>query len=212
MSLPFTPTQFFEVFQRYNEAVWPAQIALGLLAAAAVGLVIARRARPVFLILALLWAWMGLAYHLAFFRAINPVAALFGVAFLIAAADFFWNGVLRERLQLGWPAPARAAAGLALMGYALVGYPLVAVLAGQAYPAMPTFGLPCPGTIFTAGVLLFLKAPYPRHVLLVPLAWTLIGVQAALLFGVSEDFGLLGAAAALAWLALPQCAGRVRVA
>ena len=26
MSLPFTPTQFFEVFQRYNEAVWPAPV------------------------------------------------------------------------------------------------------------------------------------------------------------------------------------------
>jgi len=33
MNLPFTSEQFFDVFRRYNEAVWPAQIALNLIGA-----------------------------------------------------------------------------------------------------------------------------------------------------------------------------------
>lgn len=38
MRLPFTNEQFFTVFRRYNEAVWPAQWMLVGLAVLAVGL------------------------------------------------------------------------------------------------------------------------------------------------------------------------------
>lgn len=43
MNLPFTPEQFFEIFRQYNEAVWPAQIALNLFALTAVDLIVAAR-------------------------------------------------------------------------------------------------------------------------------------------------------------------------
>ena len=32
MNLPFTAEQFFDVFRRYNESVWPAQLALNAIA------------------------------------------------------------------------------------------------------------------------------------------------------------------------------------
>ena len=59
--MPFTTQQFFEVFARYNIAVWPAQLVLNALAVLAVLLV--RRGRPsdgrwVCAILASLWAWI----------------------------------------------------------------------------------------------------------------------------------------------------------
>jgi hypothetical protein len=38
VNLPFTPQQFFEVFARYNAAVWPAQIGLNAVALACVAL------------------------------------------------------------------------------------------------------------------------------------------------------------------------------
>jgi hypothetical protein len=44
MPLPFTVEQFLDVFRRYNEQVWPAQLALLLLGVGAV--VLAARARP----------------------------------------------------------------------------------------------------------------------------------------------------------------------
>jgi hypothetical protein len=199
MSLPFTRAEFFEVFARYNEAVWPLQLAFYALALVAVALALSRgrhAGRAISLILALLWAWMGAVYHLGYFRAVNPAAAVFGVAFLAGAAAFAWEGGVRNRLRF----EERSGAGILLLAYALVGYPVLAALFGPAYPAMPTFGLPCPTTIFTIGMLALLRAPYPRHVFLVPVLWTLIGVQAALLLGVHEDLGLLAAAAAGMWL------------
>lgn len=56
---------------------------------------------------------------------------------------------------------------------------------------MPTFGLPCPTTVFTIGLLAFLKRPYPRSVFIVPILWCLVGFQAAFLLGVPQVLGLL---------------------
>ena len=204
MSLPFTRMEFFDVFVRYNEAVWPAQIVLNALAVVALGLVFVRRGhvdRFIAAILALLWLWMGAVYHLGYFRSINPAAIAFGGAFLLGAAAFAWEGVARNRLRFDARDRAQSRIGYALIAYALVVYPLLAVLLGHAYPAMPTFGLPCPTTIFTLGMLALLRPPYPRYVLAVPVLWALVGVQAALLLGVPEDFGLIFAGAAGLWLA-----------
>jgi hypothetical protein len=94
----------------------------------------------------------------------------------------------------------RTASGVALVVFALVVYPAWSVRAGHGYPAMPTFGLPCPTTLFTIGVLALLVAPYPRSPLVVPLLWCLVGAQAAFLLGVQPDLGLLAAAAVAAFL------------
>lgn len=204
MSLPFTRTEFFAVFASYNEAVWPAQLALYALGVAALGLVFVRRrysGRLIAAILALLWLWMGGVYHLAYFRPVNPAAGLFGGAFLLAAAAFAWEGVVRQRLRFEPRAGAAGAIATVLLAYALVIYPLLAMLLGHAYPAMPTFGLPCPTTLFTLGMLALLRPPYPAYLLVVPVLWTIVGVQGALLLGVYEDFGLVFAGAAGLWLA-----------
>jgi hypothetical protein len=73
---------------------------------------------------------------------------------------------------------------------------------GRAFPQIPTFGLPCPTTIFTIGMLAFLSSPFPRYVFAIPIAWALVGTQAALLFGIYEDLGLLAAGLAGLWLAI----------
>lgn len=73
MDLPFSQEQFFGVMADYNVAVWPAQFAAMMLAIAMVVLVVRvpeRAGRPVSYGLALLWSWMALAYHLAFFWSI----------------------------------------------------------------------------------------------------------------------------------------------
>lgn len=205
MSLPFTTDEFLDVFRRYNEAVWPAQWALVLLAVLAVGLAARgprRAGREVSFILAFLWAWMGVVYHIGFFAAANPAATFFGVLFILQALMFARVGVSRDGLAFDIRRDARGVVGALLVVYALAVYPLVGMLAGHAYPRMATFGLPCPTTILTIGLLVWASPRAPRVLLLVPVIWTAIGSSAAGLLGMREDLGLLVAGLAGAWAAV----------
>ena len=194
MQLPFTVEQFFGVFQTYNSAVWPAQILLLVLAALAVIFIAFRRSWSgvaVSAILAVLWIWIGAAYHLAFFARINPVAYGFGALSIVGGFMFAWHGVIRRSLGFGFGKSLRAAIGTALLVFALVVYPIWGTLAGHGYPALPTFGLPCPTTIFTIGVLALASGTRLRAVLTVPILWSLVGSQAAFVLDVKPDLGLL---------------------
>lgn len=62
---------------------------------------------------------------------------------------------------------------------------------GHDYPATPTFGLPCPTTILTVGVLLTVQGRVPVSLSVVPILWGGIGGSAALLLGVQTDYVLL---------------------
>lgn len=197
MHLPFTSAQFFEIFRAYNTALWPAPV---LLTALALGMV-AAAVRPrewthVFISAALagLWLWTAVAYHLAFFARINPAAYVFVAVCLLGTAAFVRQGIvaraLRFRVTRGW----RAAVGAALVLYALVVYPLWTWLSGHPYPAMPTFGLPCPTTLFTVGMLCFLERPHPPCPVFAPLIWSVIGASAAFLLGVQADMALIASA------------------
>ena len=199
MKIPFTVEQFFGVFRDYNLAVWPAQVLLVALAMAALVLVVAPQRRSgvaISSILAFLWAWMALAYHLAFFSSINPLAYAFAGLSLAGAGIFFWQGVVRHRLEFKLSANARTAVGLGLVFFSLVLYPLWSYYAGHRYPALPTFGLPCLTTLFTIGLLAFLVAPYPRSLFVIPVLWCFVGAQAAFLFDVPQDLGLIVAGVA----------------
>jgi uncharacterized protein DUF6064/uncharacterized protein DUF5661 len=204
MTLPFTLEQFLRVFADYHRAVWPA---LAVLYGLGVGMaVLAYTGRPgaargVALGLAFLWAWMGGVYHIGFFRAINPAATAFGVAFLgQAVLLLLWSARPAER-QVGAVRGAQAWLGGVVLAYALLAYPLIGWAVGHRYPASATFGLPCPTTIATLGLLIWGRPAAPWWVFPVPLLWGVVGGSAAFSLGMWEDLGLLGAGlATLAWL------------
>ena len=60
---------------------------------------------------------------------------------------------------------------------------MLSVWLGHAYPAMPTFGAPCPTTLFTIGMLCFLVPPYPRAPLVAPILWAVVGSRSGLPVG-----------------------------
>jgi len=204
VQLPFSIEQFFQVIRAYNLAVWPAQVAFNLLAAAAVALLFVRRrwtSRLICAILAALWVWIAVAYHLAFFSAINPAAYVFAALFLVGAAAFAW-GAVRDRHRFAATRSVDAAVGAALLAYALVVYPAWATASGHAYPDLPTFGLPCPTTIFSIAMLAFVVHGRARLLLVAPIVWSAIGLQAAFVLAVVPDIGLGVAGLFGVWLAL----------
>ena len=194
--MPFTAEEFLRVFARYNVAVWPAQLLLmcaGLLAAFAVVIPRTLSRRVALALLAALWLWAAVVYHLAFFSRISPAAYFFAALFAANGCWLLWIST-RGQIDMQTPSKVRIIAAAVVVIYALVLYPAIGYLAGLRYPAAPTFGVPCPITIFTFGVLLLVPG-VPRATFVIPVIWALIGSVAAFRFNAPQDYGLLAAAA-----------------
>ncbi len=194
MNLPFTVDQFLGIFRQYNEAVWPAQILLNIFALGAIGLAFYNRtysSKIISYILAFLWYWTGLIYHISFFSNINGAAYVFGGACVLQGGLFHWIGGVKNRMTFRARFDVRGSLGVLFTAYALLIYPLLGYWFGHVYPQSPTFGAPCPTTIFTFGMLLWTERGFPRYLLIIPGLWSLLGFSAALSLGIKEDIGLL---------------------
>jgi hypothetical protein len=194
MRVPFTVDEFLNVFERYNLSVWPAQLILFALALFAILSLYRNHSKAgqiVFTVLSILWAWMGLVYHISFFSSINKAAYIFGALFLVQSFIFFYFGVVRGKVTLASSVNLRTVIGLIFIVYALINYPFIGIVLGHIYPKSPTFGVPCPTTIFTFGLLLFSANRVPFFFLLIPLLWSMVGFSAAFSLGVVEDIGLI---------------------
>jgi Family of unknown function (DUF6064) len=204
--LPFTREQFLGIFADYNLAVWPAQVVayvLGLIVVAALLRPSTSRHKLVAGVLAAMWVWTGVAYHGMFFARINPVALGFGALFVVQGALFVIAGIAGRRLVFGRAAGAGSFLGWVLVAYAALVYPLLGQMTGHPYPTQPMFGItPCPVTLFTLGVLLLTSAPVPRWLLIIPLAWSLVGGSAAFMLGVPQDWPLLFSGLTIVYLVL----------
>jgi hypothetical protein len=194
MDSPFTVEQFIKVFHNYNLAVWPMQVLFYLLAIFLIYLAIIRRSfgdKFISIVLSSFWFWMGIIYHIGFFSVINSAAYLFGIIFIVQGFMFLYYGVFLSKLSYSFRPDIYGLTGTFFLLYALLFYPLVGLIAGHRFPDSPTFGLPCPTTIFTLGLFLWTDKKLPVPILIIPLLWSLIGTMAALNFGIKEDFGLL---------------------
>ncbi len=204
--MPFTIEQFFEVFARYNQAIFPWQIIAVLAGVLAVVLLwqnTRQATAGVLVVLAAMWLVNAIGYHWLHFAPINPVARLFAVVFVAQALLLVWAAMARPGLRL---TPGRGLAsilGLACIGFAILVYPALGWLAGHRYPAVPMFGVaPCPTTIFTVGVLVQGQWREVRWLLVIPGLWAAIGGSAGVLLGVPQDMVLvasLGLLVVIAW-------------
>jgi len=206
VQLPFTPTEFFDVLGAYNVALWPGALALWFISVALVALAAGMTTPPSRALSALLaahWAWSALAYHAAFFTKVNPMAWLFAALFLIQAAAFLWYGVVQQRIQFTAGRSWRHVAGAALIIAALL-YPIVHLAQSALSARVPTFGVPCPTTLLTIGLLLPAALPSWR-LAVIPVGWSILAGSASFFFGVHAD--VLLPVAAVVWvisLALPE--------
>lgn len=56
---------------------------------------------------AVLWLWVGAAYHLAFFVQINPAALGFGALSIVGGLLFIWQGVIRRNRPVHLAGPCQ---------------------------------------------------------------------------------------------------------
>ena len=194
MKLPFTAEQFLEVFRNYNQAVFPIQIGFSLVGFLCIYLILKPNGNSnkiTSILLSFLWLWMGIVYHVIFFTAINKAAYLFGGFFVIQGLIFYILGVSKNKLSFQFKKDKYGITGMLLILFSLIIYPILGYLFGHIYPNSPTFGLPCPTTIFTFGILLLNQKKCPIFVLVIPFIWSIIGFSAVFQFGIFEDSGLI---------------------
>lgn len=192
MQLPFTHDQFLDLFGDYNRALWPAVVVLWVVTLVALFQLYRQRpnaSRHLAGLLGFHWAWSGLVYHLVFFRRINPAAVVFGIAFLVQAALVVWWGIARADLTFGGAPLGWRRLGIGLILYAMA-YPVLGLLFGLQSPRLPTFGIPCPTTILTAGLLLLTPGGRVRLGGVIPVLWAGVGGSAAFVLGIRADLAL----------------------
>jgi hypothetical protein len=198
VALPFTETQFLDNFGAFNTAFWPVLAALWA-ATLVLGLqlLVGRpRSRALGLLLSAQWLFAGVAYHAAYFSRINPAAWAFAALFVVQAVAMLWYATAGGGLSFVWQRSWRRAAAAVFILYSLA-YPALGLLDGHQVPRLPLFGVPCPTVLLTAGVFLAAGPPVPRRLLVIPVAWSIIGGSAALLLGMTADWMLWAAGAAL---------------
>ncbi|MGE5437055.1 MAG: DUF6064 family protein [Syntrophothermus sp.] len=192
--MPFTTKEFLEVFKNYNLSVYPAQIILNLAAILILSHLFLKRNysdKFINLFLAILWLWIGIVYHWLFFTSINSAAYGFAILFILQGLIFFYFGVVKDKIKYDYKGNDNKVISLFIITYSLIIYPLLGILGGHIYPYNPTFGLPCPTTIFTFGIILFANTRIKWYFIIIPILWSVIGLSAAWNFGIYEDVGLI---------------------
>lgn len=196
MNLPFTTTEFLNIFIKYNTAVWPAQIILYLSGILIVFLCFFKLKHSDFwipFILAIFWLWMGIVYHIIFFSAINKAAVIFGAFFIIQGLLFLREAIFQKSLSFRFRLNVIHLLGLLYILYAIIIYPWWTYYLGHTYPETPLLGVPCPTTIFTFGILLWAYKKVPQILLVIPLLWSIIGFTAAFKLSMKPDLVLFPA-------------------
>ena len=193
VDLPFTTQQFLEVFRAYNDAIGVAPLLLALLAFVIVGLAHSThswRHRAIAVLLAALWGWSGIVYHWGFFATVNPAARVFGALFVVQAVVLIVMGTVLRQWEFDPGRSNPSIIGWLLVMFALFGYPMLGWVLGHGYPAGPSFGAPCPTTIFFLGMTAWISRGRLAVAAAIPIVWAAIGTSAAFSLGIYEDLAL----------------------
>ncbi len=191
MKIPFTTEQFFEIIEKYNLSVFPAQLIVILLGILSVILLHSKKESKNKLIgsfLGILWIWIGIAYHFIFFTEINNAAYIFGGLFVLQGIFFLIETFSRKKLEFEFSGKLMDYVAYFFLIFGIVIYPILLFFLENALETTITLGLPCPSTIFTFGFLMLTSTKLSKYLLIIPALWTIIGAGAAINFGVYPDY------------------------
>jgi hypothetical protein len=191
MEAPFTTEQIFEIFEKYNSGVFPMQIIIIVFGIVGILLIHSNTKFKNSLIggfLAFLWLWIGI--HVSFLTSINEGAYVFGGLFIIQGI-FFFIELIRKRLEFSFTGWVREYIGYFFILFGLIIYPIISYLLEGSFIHTISLGLPCPNTIFTFGFLMISDRKLSKYLLIIPTIWAIIGIGAAVNFGVYQDYVVL---------------------
>jgi hypothetical protein len=176
--LLFSPPTYYRLLERYNLAIWPAQLAGMAIGLAIVALLIGKhryRERIISGLLAACWLWIALAFHYQRYAQINWAATWFALAFACEALLLVVVGVLAGRLVLQ---PARGGtlwAAASIIAISILGYPALAPLTGRPWTTAEIFGVAAdPTAIASVAVLARVRGSIRWLLLVVPVLWCAI--------------------------------------
>ena len=191
MKIPFTTEQFFSVFEKYNSTVFPFQwiiILLGMFTLFLIHSKYSSKNKLIGSFLGLLWVWTGIVYHIIFFTAINKLAFVFGGFFILQGLLILINTFLKDKLSFSFSSQTKNYFGYFFILFGLIIYPIISYLVQGSFNRTIALGLPCPSTIFTFGFFMMAGNKLPKYLLIIPSLWAIVGVGAAIQFGVYQDF------------------------
>lgn len=190
----FTLEEFLFMMANYNMAIWPLQLVVYFLTIIILVVLfkgIKQSNKILSAYLGVLWIWVGLVFNYFYFSKISPGAFLFAILFIIQGFLFLYNGAIKGRFAFVLNTKLKGIIGLLIVTYSLIGYPIIEYSLDRGYPELLPFGLtPCPLTVFTLGMLLFMKNEISLIIVIIPLIYSL-GSIIPVSVGVYEDIGLL---------------------
>jgi len=204
--LLFSPSTYYRMFERYNLAIWPAQLAGVSIGLAIVALLIGKRGhheRIVAGLLAACWMWIALAFHYQRYAQINWAATWFALAFASEALLLIVVGVLAGRLHLQLARSGVHWIATSIVAMSILGYPLLAPITGRPWTTAEIFGVAAdPTAIASVAVLALVRGRIRWPLLVVPVIWCAIAAATLWAMDAPEAWVLLAAGLLALWPAV----------
>ena len=204
--LLFSPSTYYRMFERYNLAIWPAQLAGIAIGLAIVALLIGKRGhheRIVAGLLAACWMWIALAFHYQRYAQINWAATWFALAFACEALLLIVVGVLAGRLDLRLARSGVHWIATSIVAMSILGYPLLAPITGRPWTTAEIFGVAAdPTAIASVAVLALVRGRIRWPLLVVPVIWCAIAAATLWAMDAPEAWVLLAAGLLALWPAV----------
>jgi len=204
--LLFSPSTYYRMFERYNLAIWPAQLAGIAIGLAIVALLIGKRGhheRIVAGLLAACWMWIALAFHYQRYAQINWAATWFALAFACEALLLVVVGVLAGRLHLQLARSGVHWIATSIVAMSILGYPLLAPITGRPWTTAEIFGVAAdPTAIASVAVLALVRGRIRWPLLVVPVIWCAIAAATLWAMDAPEAWVLLAAGLLALWPAV----------
>lgn len=167
----------------YNEALWPVQAALIIVAVFLTYRVIAKPGPKtdvwVKAFLSFAFAWNGIVVFLVYLK--NPISMAFGTPLFALVAILFAVDIWAQKTAFRLPDTRWGRALTFVWLVLVVSYPLIGwVFLGHSYPRILLPTMPCPLTVFAITLLAAAAPRADRKVFFALLPWALLGLPKCL--------------------------------